>query len=75
MPQRFNAEKARRRRYELGLTLAALAEKAGVSVSHLSQIENAVYQPSPTTFAPIANALSLDAEELWTDSPKEGSAA
>lgn len=75
MPQRFNAEQARRRRYELGLTLAALAEKAGVSVSHLSQIENAVYQPSPTTFAPIASALGLDAEKLWIDIPTEGDAA
>ncbi|WP_435110111.1 helix-turn-helix domain-containing protein [Nocardiopsis synnemataformans] len=74
MPQRFNAEKARRRRYELGLTLAALADLAGVSVSHLSQIENELYQPSPTTFAPIARALELDAEELWISS-EEGDAA
>jgi transcriptional regulator with XRE-family HTH domain len=64
MAQRFNADRARQRRFELGLTLAALAAKAGVSVSHLSQIENAIYQPSPTTFAPIAKALGLDADEL-----------
>lgn len=67
MAQRFNAELARQRRFELGLTLAALAAKAGVSASHLSQIENRLYQPSPVTFAPIARALEIDARELWVD--------
>ena len=75
MAQRFNAERARERRFELGLTLAALADRAGVSVSHLSQIENRVYQPSAKTFAPIAKALELNAKELWTVDPKEGDAA
>lgn len=67
MPQHFNGQAARRRRFELGLTLEALAAKAGVSISHLSQIENGVYQPSPTTFAPIAQALRIDPDELWID--------
>lgn len=76
MAQRFNAEKARRRRYELGLTLATLADKAGVSASHLSQIENAVYQPSPTTFAPLAEALEINPDALWIAEPTdEGDAA
>ncbi len=74
MAQRFNAKKARQRRFELGLTLAALAAKAGVTKSHLSQIENGIYQPSPTTFAPIAAALEIDAEELWINGG-EGDAA
>lgn len=77
MAQRFNAELARERRYELGLTLAALAAKAGVSASHLSQIENQLYQPSPKTFAPIARALKISASKLWIDveATKEGDAA
>ncbi|MFC9941221.1 helix-turn-helix transcriptional regulator [Nocardiopsis alba] len=64
MEQRFNASRARQRRTELGMTVTSLAGAMGVSTSHISQIENRVYQPGLGTFLALAKALKLEASEL-----------
>jgi transcriptional regulator with XRE-family HTH domain len=55
----------RRQRNRLGLTLVDLAEKSGVSISHLGRIENAQRYPSATVLRKIAKPLNLDEDELF----------
>ena len=55
----------RRQRNRLGLTLADLAAKSGVSISHLGRIENAQRYPSTNVLRKIAKPLSLDEDELF----------
>jgi transcriptional regulator with XRE-family HTH domain len=50
-----------------GLTLRALAAKAGVSASMLSHIENQRVSPSLTTLRSLARALDLPVAELFVD--------
>jgi predicted ATPase len=53
----------RRHRLAAGLSQEALAERAGLSVRGLSDLERGVRQaPYPATVARLADALSLDAE-------------
>ncbi|MFC8077538.1 helix-turn-helix domain-containing protein [Streptomyces sp. NPDC057307] len=47
----------RRRRRSLGLTLAAVADRSGLSVPFLSQIENERARPSPRSLERVADAL------------------
>lgn len=47
------------RRHELGLTLAALSERCGVSVSYLSAIEKGVNLPSLPVLAQVTEALDV----------------
>ena len=55
----------RLRRRELGLSVTALAEKAGMSQSYLSQIENGDRgNPSPESLRSLAEALEVSLEEL-----------
>ncbi|GAA4926781.1 helix-turn-helix domain-containing protein [Streptomyces coeruleoprunus] len=54
----------RRRRRALSLTLAAVAERSGLSVPFLSQIENERARPSMRSLECIADALKTTAVEL-----------
>lgn len=53
---------ARRR---AGLTLAAVAEREGVSPAHLSQIESGIANPTVRTLAQVARALDADVATLF----------
>ncbi|CAM5414916.1 hypothetical protein SALBM311S_12775 [Streptomyces alboniger] len=54
----------RRRRRALELTLAVVAERSGLSVPFLSQIENERARPSQTSLEKVADALRTTAVEL-----------
>lgn len=56
----------RRHRKEKGLTLKAVADKAGVSEGFLSQIENNVKSPSLETLLRVCEAIGVDAGRLLT---------
>ena len=49
----------RRWRAERGLTLAGVAERTGLNIGYLSQIENDKAQPSLTCLASVADALEV----------------
>jgi transcriptional regulator with XRE-family HTH domain len=49
----------RRWRAERGLTLAGVAERTGLNIGYLSQIENDKAQPSLTCLATLADALEV----------------
>jgi transcriptional regulator with XRE-family HTH domain len=49
----------RRWRAERGLTLAGVAERTGLNIGYLSQIENDKAQPSLTCLASLADALEV----------------
>lgn len=52
------------RRAELGLTQAALAEKAGIAERTVQNVEYGRV-PLPVSLAAIARALEVDADWLW----------
>lgn len=54
----------RRRRRTLGLTLAAVAGRSGLSVPFLSQIENERARPSARSLDRVAEALETTTERL-----------
>ncbi|MER5212746.1 XRE family transcriptional regulator [Streptomyces sp. NPDC002838] len=54
----------RRRRRSLELTLAVVAERSGLSVPFLSQIENERARPSRSSLEKVADALRTTAVEL-----------
>ncbi|MEE1752579.1 helix-turn-helix domain-containing protein [Streptomyces sp. SP18CS02] len=54
----------RRRRRALALTLAAVAERSGLSVPFLSQVENERARPSMRSLQRVADALGTTAVEL-----------
>ncbi|MBE8475368.1 helix-turn-helix domain-containing protein [Streptomyces justiciae] len=54
----------RRRRRALELTLAVVAERSGLSVPFLSQIENERARPSTSSLEKVADALRTTAVEL-----------
>ncbi|GEC04495.1 hypothetical protein SSP24_21500 [Streptomyces spinoverrucosus] len=54
----------RRRRRALELTLAVVAERSGLSVPFLSQVENDRARPSQTSLEKVADALRTTAVEL-----------
>jgi transcriptional regulator with XRE-family HTH domain len=51
-------------RTELGMSRKELAERADLSYSYLSELENAAKQPSSRALRAIAQALGLEANEL-----------
>jgi transcriptional regulator with XRE-family HTH domain len=51
-------------RVERGISRSELADAAGISYSHLSEIENGNKEPSPARYADIAEALELSRSEL-----------
>ena len=54
----------RKRRRNLGLTLAAVAARSGLSVPFLSQIENERARPSMRSLQRVADALDTTAQRL-----------
>lgn len=58
-------EEVRRRREELGLTGAQLAERAGMAPSAVSQIETGKRNPSSTSVVKLAEALGAEVGELF----------
>ena len=63
-------ERIRKRRNELGWTQDALAQKAGISKSFLSDLENGKRNVGADTLYDIARALTLSLDYLMTG--KEG---
>jgi transcriptional regulator with XRE-family HTH domain len=61
------SEKLRKRRKELDLTQATLAEKAGISVVQYNGYERNRHEPSETTMAKLAKVLKADPDDLWDD--------
>lgn len=59
----------RARRRHLGLKLAELAERSGLSTPFLSQVENGVGTPSLTSLFAIARVLGTTAEALLAGPP------
>jgi transcriptional regulator with XRE-family HTH domain len=57
-------EQLRRRRHDLGETLAETAETAGVSPQYLSEVERGLKEPSSEMIAAIAGALDTSLIEL-----------
>ena len=57
----------RRWRAERGLRLAGVAEKTGLNIGYLSQIENDKAQPSLTCLASIADALEVPIAWFFID--------
>lgn len=63
----------RRRRRELELTLAVVAERTGMSVTFLSQVENGRARPSRSSLEKMAEALRTTAVELLAAGQDEAS--
>jgi transcriptional regulator with XRE-family HTH domain len=68
---KFGAE-LRRHREEAGLTLAALAERSGLSVGYISLIERGERDPSISTVTALAKALGISPGEFLKPMPKMG---
>jgi transcriptional regulator with XRE-family HTH domain len=52
-------------RQQRQLSQAALAEKAGISITFLSNIERGIKYPTSDTLSAISNALEVEAYELF----------
>jgi len=59
----------KKKRLELGLTQKELAEKAGISLSMLKQIETGRSEPTMPKVKQIATVLELSANDIWTELP------
>jgi len=59
------ANQVRARRQEVGQTIVAVADRAGISKGMLSKIENAQASPSLTTLARLASALDMPVTSLF----------
>lgn len=64
------AKRIRERRRTLGLTQEKLAERAGLSVNYLAQLEISDKTPSLKTLAALAHALETDVSDLFASSPQ-----
>ena len=62
-------EKIQKLRKEKNLSLRALAEKAGISKSTLSDIENGNTNPTTNTLNKLAIALNVSLEDLFKSEP------
>ncbi|MCE9566557.1 MAG: helix-turn-helix transcriptional regulator [Planctomycetes bacterium] len=60
---------------EKGLTQAELAKKVGIGQPAISMMLNRTCRPQRKTIHRIANALSINPEELWPTSPSESGKA
>ena len=56
--------KLRQLRNERDLSLSELAEKSGMSVSYLSEIEKGKKYPTPDKIIQLANAMSISFDDL-----------
>ena len=52
-------------REKKGITLTKLAEKSGVSKTHINDIENYVKSPSLLVMVKLAKPLNVDINELY----------
>jgi putative transcriptional regulator len=59
------ANRIKEKRNELGLTQAELAEKVGVTRKTVNTVENGVFIPSALLALKLAEALSVQVEELF----------
>lgn len=59
----------RRRRIELGCAQAEIAQRAGVSAGHLSELERGTRNPSPPLLAALARALDCTTADLMPRQP------
>ena len=64
MPERL-ANRLKKKRGELGLTQAELAERCGVTRKTVNTVENGVFVPSALLAIKMARALSLPVEQLF----------
>jgi transcriptional regulator with XRE-family HTH domain len=61
---RIDSAKLQRKRHLLGLTQAALAERAGISPGYLGHLERGIRENvRPPTFVKICDALEIDEED------------
>ena len=60
----------KKRRLEAGLTLAALAERAGFGKAYLSRIENGKKVPPIGTLSRLADVLGIEAASLLADNTR-----
>lgn len=65
----------RRRRIAAGLSQTALAEKAGVSKSQMSDVENGRAGFSPKNLLALANVLDCTVPDLLLPEPEDQAAA
>ena len=65
-------QRIRRVRRAKGLSQEALAEKIGISTTHMSHIETANTKLSLPVFISIAETLEVSTESLLYDAPREG---
>lgn len=65
------ADRIRERRKALGLTQEKLAERAGLSVNFIAQLEISDKTPSMATLVAIADALETDISDLFASSAQE----
>ncbi len=64
-------ERLRARRAAAALTQAALAERAGLDVSYVSQMERGLRDPSLSSIEALAGALGLSLAEFFEDDSDE----
>ena len=68
-------QRIRKIRKARGITQEALAERVGISTTHMSHIETANTKMSLPTFAEIASALEVRTDELLYDNRPEDRSA
>ena len=64
-------QRIRRIRKAKGMSQEFLADKVGISITHMSHIETANTKLSLTVFIAIADALDVSCDALLYDYPKE----
>ncbi len=65
-------QRIRRIRKSKGISQEMLAEKVGISTTHMSHIETANTKLSLPVFISIAETLDVSTESLLYDTPREG---
>jgi ribosome-binding protein aMBF1 (putative translation factor) len=60
----FISQRIRSARMAAGLNQTELAEKAGLTQSHISRLENGEHSPNQLTIQKIAKALDIPASDL-----------
>ena len=58
-------------REKRGFSINALAERAGISQSHLTNIENSKRNPTVAVLTEICSALDISMEEFFQDSGED----
>ncbi|WP_206057145.1 cupin domain-containing protein [Nitratireductor sp. XY-223] len=64
------ATRLRERRRELGLTLKAVADSAGLSVGFISQIERGIAVPSLSSLVSVSRVLDVNVGDFLTSQPQ-----